>query len=59
MIDFWLHVSVLMQDLLNISSKSKGGMKIREHPKKGFYVESLTLVPVGNYREIQDRIDEV
>ena len=36
----------------------KGGLKVREHPKTGFYVENLTTVPVNSYKEIEARIDE-
>ncbi|XP_011668890.1 kinesin-like protein KIF28P isoform X2 [Strongylocentrotus purpuratus] len=47
-----------VRDLLNPASKKKGGLKIREHPKKGFYVESLRQTPVQSYVEIQARMDE-
>ena len=49
-----------VQDLLVPSAnKVKGGMKIRQHPKKGFYVEDLRDVPVANFEEIESRIEEV
>ena len=37
---------------------AKGGMKVRQHPKKGFYVDGLRIVPVKNFKEIEDRIEE-
>ncbi|XP_074652315.1 kinesin-like protein KIF28 isoform X3 [Tubulanus polymorphus] len=46
-----------VRDLLN-PKQSKGGLKIRQHPKKGFFVESLKIVPVGSYKEIESRIEE-
>ena len=49
-----------VQDLLIPgANKIKGGMKIRQHPKKGFYVEDLRVVPVANFEEIESRIEEV
>ncbi|XP_041460234.1 kinesin-like protein KIF28P isoform X3 [Lytechinus variegatus] len=47
-----------VRDLLNPASNKKGGLKIREHPKKGFYVEQLRQTPVQSYAEIQARMDE-
>lgn len=47
-----------VRDLLNPSSNKKGGLKVREHPKKGFYVEALKQTPVQSYQEIEDRMDE-
>jgi uncharacterized protein YaaQ len=47
-----------VRDLLNPKSNKKGGLKVREHPKKGFYVEQLVNVPVKDYDEIEKRIEE-
>ncbi|XP_006815172.1 kinesin-like protein KIF28 [Saccoglossus kowalevskii] len=47
-----------VRDLLNPSSNKKGGLKVRQHPKKGFYVESLQTVPVNSYKDIENRMDE-
>jgi hypothetical protein len=34
------------------------GLQVRQHPKKGFYVENMRLVPVSNYPDIEARIEE-
>nr|XP_039267271.1 kinesin-like protein KIF28P [Styela clava] len=47
-----------VKDLLNPSSFKKGGLKVREHPQKGFYVEQLRISPVRNYSDIEARISE-
>ncbi|KAK0427687.1 hypothetical protein QR680_010367 [Steinernema hermaphroditum] len=47
-----------VRDLLSTKPQPKGGLKIREHPKTGFYVEDLTEVPVRSYKEIEAKIDE-
>ena len=39
--------------------KPKGGLKVRQHPKKGFYVDELRVVPVHSFAEIEARIEEV
>eukprot|EP00730_Choanoeca_flexa_P004716 TRINITY_DN11781_c0_g1_i2.p1 TRINITY_DN11781_c0_g1~~TRINITY_DN11781_c0_g1_i2.p1 ORF type:complete len:975 (+),score=271.67 TRINITY_DN11781_c0_g1_i2:494-3418(+) len=46
-----------VRDLL-AHERVKGGMKVRQHPKKGFYVENLRVVPVSNYADIEARIEE-
>ncbi|XP_063685490.1 kinesin-like protein KIF28P [Bolinopsis microptera] len=47
-----------VRDLLNPASlKLKGGLKIREHPKKGFYVDKLTTHAVGSYENIEMKMD--
>jgi len=46
-----------VRDLLNPSTlKVKGGMKVRQHPKLGFYVDKLLSVPVGSYADIETKI---
>lgn len=47
-----------VRDLLNPASNKKGGLKVRQHPAKGFYVESLVTVPVKDYPDIDNRIEE-
>ncbi|XP_022782679.1 kinesin-like protein KIF28P [Stylophora pistillata] len=47
-----------VRDLLNPASNKKGGLKVRQHPSKGFYVESLVSVPVKDYPDIESRIEE-
>lgn len=46
-----------VRDLLNPSTlKVKGGMKVRQHPKLGFYVDNLLSVPVGSYTDIETKV---
>ncbi len=33
------HLIVQVRDLLNVASNAKGGLKVREHPSRGFYRE--------------------
>ncbi|EDV26227.1 uncharacterized protein TRIADDRAFT_23272, partial [Trichoplax adhaerens] len=49
-----------VRDLLNPKGPSvqKGGLKIRQHPSKGFYVEELKNVPVTSYKDIENRMEE-
>ncbi|XP_056000812.1 kinesin-like protein KIF28P isoform X2 [Ostrea edulis] len=48
-----------VRDLLNPKSiAQKGGLKVRQHPSKGFYVESLVSTPVSSYSDIEGRINE-
>ncbi|PIK54089.1 hypothetical protein BSL78_09017 [Apostichopus japonicus] len=48
-----------IRDLLNPNSfKLKGGLKVRLHASKGFYVESLKTFPVKSYNDINSRINE-
>jgi len=47
-----------VRDLLNPATlKIKGGLKVRQHPKLGFYVEQLTSRPVGSYKDIDAQIE--
>ena len=47
-----------VRDLLNAATmKIKGGLKIREHPKKGFYVEKLTSAKVCSYENIEMKME--
>jgi hypothetical protein len=45
-------------DLLSNGKRPKGGMKIRNHPQKGFYVHGLAVKPVHNFAAIDGRIEE-
>jgi len=47
-----------VKDLLNVKSFKKGGLKVREHPNKGFYAEGLQVSPVSSYEDIETRISE-
>ncbi|PIC40350.1 hypothetical protein B9Z55_011723 [Caenorhabditis nigoni] len=47
-----------VRDLLTSTPPPKGGLKVREHPKNGFYVENLTTVPVNSFKEIEAKIEE-
>ncbi|XP_025096208.1 kinesin-like protein KIF28P [Pomacea canaliculata] len=61
--DFQVHLSMLeiynenVRDLLSGKSAQKG-LKVRQHPQKGFYVESLITAAVNNYSEIDRKIKE-
>lgn len=46
-----------VRDLLNPSDK-KGGLRVRQHPKKGFYADGLKTVPVSDYKDIEQRMEE-
>lgn len=48
-----------VRDLLNPSATSgKKSLRVREHPKKGFYVDGLKYVPVACYADIESRMEE-
>jgi hypothetical protein len=48
-----------VQDLLVAPNKRpKEGLKIRQHPKIGVYIEDVVKVPVSSYEEIENQIDE-
>ena len=47
-----------VRDLLNPQGNKKGGLKIRQHPKKGFYPQGLKIIPVVSYEDIEDRMEE-
>lgn len=64
-IDFQVEVSMLeiyneqVQDLLTPPSlREKGGLKVRENPKTGVYVEGLKKLPVSSYAEISAVLDK-
>ncbi|XP_077966673.1 kinesin-like protein KIF28 [Styela clava] len=48
-----------VRDLLNPKTlKLKGGLKVRENPTRGFYVEGLETVAVASYENIESRMSE-
>nr|XP_006817089.1 PREDICTED: kinesin-like protein KIF28P-like [Saccoglossus kowalevskii] len=47
-----------VRDLLNPKNAPKGGLKIREHYSKGFYVDMLKVVTVNTFADIESRINE-
>ncbi len=47
-----------VRDLLNPKGNKKGGLKIRQHPKKGFYCQGLKVLPVVSYDDIEDKMEE-
>ncbi|CAL1537456.1 unnamed protein product [Lymnaea stagnalis] len=47
-----------IRDLLTTKAALKGGLKVRQNPSKGFYVESLTSAPVSSYAQIEGKINE-
>ena len=47
-----------IQDLFtNPNNRPKGGLKVRESPMAGVFVEGLSKVPVSSYDEIQKQYD--
>lgn len=64
-IDFQVEVSMLeiyneqVQDLLvPPAGREKGGLKVRENPKTGVYVEGLKKVIVNSYQDISNWLDK-
>eukprot|EP01102_Stenamoeba_stenopodia_P004878 TRINITY_DN1532_c0_g2_i1.p1 TRINITY_DN1532_c0_g2~~TRINITY_DN1532_c0_g2_i1.p1 ORF type:complete len:1861 (+),score=489.46 TRINITY_DN1532_c0_g2_i1:320-5902(+) len=47
-----------VKDLLDPKKNSKGGLKVRNHPITGPYVEDLTRAAVQSYKEIEEIMDE-
>ena len=46
-----------VNDLLNPKS-GKSSLKVRQHPKKGFYADGLLVVAVKDYDDIEMRTEE-
>ena len=48
------------RDLLDSAAMKKkaGGLKIRQHPKKGFYADGLKETMVGSYDELSAKMEE-
>jgi len=42
-----------VRDLFNPDHNPPGGLKVRDHPKLGPYVEDLTSCVVSNYSDIE------
>jgi hypothetical protein len=49
---------VQVRDLLNPKTNKSQGLKVRQHPKLGFYVPELLNVPVASFVEISNRMNE-
>ena len=47
-----------VRDLLVKNKPQQGGLKIRQNPQKGFYVEGLKQVPVQCYKEIENLMEQ-
>ncbi|XP_074659378.1 kinesin-like protein KIF28 isoform X2 [Tubulanus polymorphus] len=47
-----------VRDLLSSKSAPKGGLKVRQHPSKGFYVDGVIVAPVDSYADIDGKIQE-
>ncbi|XP_050405632.1 kinesin-like protein KIF28P isoform X1 [Patella vulgata] len=47
-----------VRDLLDSKPPKRGGLKVRQHPKKGFYADGLQITPVSSYKEIEDKMEE-
>jgi hypothetical protein len=48
-----------VQDLLiDAKHRPKDGMKVREHPEKGVYVEGAKFTPVSSYDEIESVMEQ-
>ncbi|ESO83557.1 hypothetical protein LOTGIDRAFT_236567, partial [Lottia gigantea] len=47
-----------IRDLLVKGQQKQGGLKVRQNPKVGFYVEGLKQVPVSNYKEIEQLMNQ-
>ncbi|XP_064648285.1 kinesin-like protein KIF28P isoform X2 [Lineus longissimus] len=47
-----------VRDLLNPKGAKAGGLKVRQHPSKGFYVDQMTVSPVDSYADIDAKITE-
>ncbi|PAA68256.1 hypothetical protein BOX15_Mlig015918g1 [Macrostomum lignano] len=46
-----------VRDLLG-DATAKTGLPIRQHPNQGFYVHGLKKMPVGSYKEIEQRMEQ-
>ncbi|XP_077978175.1 kinesin-like protein KIF28 [Glandiceps talaboti] len=63
-VDFQVTVSMIeiyneqVKDLLNPKNTPKGGLKVREHRTKGFYVDSVKVIPVNSFADIESQMNE-
>uniref|UniRef100_A0A0K0ED16 Kinesin-like protein n=1 Tax=Strongyloides stercoralis TaxID=6248 RepID=A0A0K0ED16_STRER len=46
-----------IRDLLVTESIKKNNLKVREHPKTGFYIENLLSIDVKSFNDIEKQID--
>ncbi|ELU02132.1 hypothetical protein CAPTEDRAFT_196619 [Capitella teleta] len=53
-------LEIYMEEVRDLFRKdnAKGGLKVRQHPKKGFYAEGLTVAPVDSYISIENKMEE-
>ncbi len=42
-----------IRDLLNSQNAKPGGLRVREHPETGPYVEDLTVCAVTDWKELE------
>ncbi|XP_062500955.1 kinesin-like protein KIF28P isoform X2 [Corticium candelabrum] len=47
-----------VRDLLNPKGSKSSGLKVRQHPKTGFYIPELLIVPVDSFKDISNRMNE-
>eukprot|EP00762_Andalucia_godoyi_P008077 ANDGO_02152.mRNA.3 Kinesin-related protein 1 len=47
-----------VRDLFNPKNNKPGGLRVRENPASGPYVEDLSLLQVNSYKEISDAMDQ-
>ncbi|KAF5401795.1 hypothetical protein PHET_04884 [Paragonimus heterotremus] len=47
-----------IRDLLSKGQSDGKYLQLRQSPDNGFYVQSLTQVPVGSFKEIEQRMDQ-
>mmetsp|Transcript_47391 Transcript_47391/g.122601 ORF Transcript_47391/g.122601 Transcript_47391/m.122601 type:complete len:1100 (-) Transcript_47391:1232-4531(-) len=47
-----------VRDLLNPKINPPGGLKIRENPKVGVFVDKLTPVPCTSYKEVEHQMEQ-
>nr|XP_042912067.1 kinesin-like protein KIF28P isoform X1 [Parasteatoda tepidariorum]XP_042912068.1 kinesin-like protein KIF28P isoform X1 [Parasteatoda tepidariorum] len=47
----------IVRDLLNPGLSKKKGLKVREHPTKGFFAEGLSSALVTTYKDIETQLD--
>ncbi|KAF8570425.1 hypothetical protein P879_03450, partial [Paragonimus westermani] len=47
-----------IRDLLGKGQSDGKYLQLRQSPDKGFYVQSLTQVPVGSFKEIEQRMEQ-
>ena len=48
----------IVRDLLKPADNKRAGLRVRQSPKRGFYAEGLSEVPVSSYEEIEKKMEE-